>query len=386
MSTLKVTHLQNENGTGPAMSLAVGGGVTFAGITTFHSNVDLGSNSLEGSLQVATGATISGSTNTITGFTNGSERFRVSNDGTFRIGTDSTNVEIAANLGVDINDGAINLYQATTNVNAAPFIISTDVGGTEIEKLRVTAAGNVGIGTNYVGNISNRAQLVLGGDTGGLLDFNVGGDTEGRMFATDAVGLTIRASQSDGEIVFQTGGSNERARITSDGLKLASGKGINFSAYATSGNPSSNLLDDYEEGTFTPSLRDAAGGNAATVGIRVGTYVRIGQLCHMSIRLSQITSVAGMTSGNAIFIDDLPFNIKNVTTDTIYVGSCELSNFNVATGTYQVSPFVNASSSDQSSIRIFKSIDNAGHDSLKVSEIVAAASCEVFVNLVVPVV
>ena len=40
MSTLKVTHLQNENGSGPAMSIAVGGGVTFAGITTFHSAID----------------------------------------------------------------------------------------------------------------------------------------------------------------------------------------------------------------------------------------------------------------------------------------------------------------------------------------------------------
>ena len=78
-------------------------------------------------------------------------------DGKVGIGTDSptgklqvgsatgSHVIITENTGVDINDGAINLYQATSNVNAPPFIISTDVGGTETEKLRVTGAGNVGI-------------------------------------------------------------------------------------------------------------------------------------------------------------------------------------------------------------------------------------------------
>ena len=58
-----------------------------------------------------------------------------------------SHVIITENTGVDINDGAINLYQATSNANAVPFLISTDVGGTEIEKLRVTAGGKVGIGT-----------------------------------------------------------------------------------------------------------------------------------------------------------------------------------------------------------------------------------------------
>jgi hypothetical protein len=69
--------------------------------------------------------------------------------GTFQLGDSSgSNVIIAANTGIDINDGAINLYQATSNVNATPFIISTDVGGTETEKLRVTADGRVGVGTD----------------------------------------------------------------------------------------------------------------------------------------------------------------------------------------------------------------------------------------------
>jgi hypothetical protein len=67
--------------------------------------------------------------------------------GLLQVGSSSaSHVIITANTGIDINDGAINLYQATSNVNATPFIISTDVGGTETEKLRFTANGDVGIG------------------------------------------------------------------------------------------------------------------------------------------------------------------------------------------------------------------------------------------------
>jgi len=65
------------------------------------------------------------------------------------IGSSSaSHVIIAPNTGIDINDGAINLYQATSNASAVPFLISSDIGGTETEKLRITAGGLVGIGTD----------------------------------------------------------------------------------------------------------------------------------------------------------------------------------------------------------------------------------------------
>ncbi len=111
------------------------------------------------------------------------------------------------------------------------------------ESIRVTSNGNVGIGTNTVGNISGRSQVVIGGDIGGLLDFNVGGTTEARLFATDATGLTIRASESDGGIVFQTAGSNERLRITSGGqIQVGAGNTLLLG----DSNPSANTVYNYE--------------------------------------------------------------------------------------------------------------------------------------------
>jgi hypothetical protein len=284
----------------------VGGGVTFAGITTFHSNVDLGSNSLEGSLQVATGAIISGSTNTITGSTNGSERFRVSNDGTFRVGTDSTNVQIAANTGLDINDGAINLYQATSNNNATPFIISTDVGGTETEKLRFTAQGRLGIGTDvpegpfHIVSNSN-AQAILESS-------NINAD----LVQADPSGST-RIRNNSGELKIYTDGdasSHIAANSilaatfnTSGNLAFPNGQGIDFSATAGSGiSANGGILDDYEEGTWTPT------SETGTINSTSAKYTKIGNIVHLNV---YIDTWSNITSDAVVQIQGLPYAGEN---------------------------------------------------------------------------
>ena len=56
--------------------------------------------------------------------------------------------------------------------------------------------------------------------------------------------------------------------LTTGNLIVANGQGIDFSA--TPGTGTSELFADYEEGTFTPVIADAAtGGNAGTVVITV---------------------------------------------------------------------------------------------------------------------
>lgn len=69
-----------------------------------------------------------------------------------------------------------------------------------------------------------------------------------------------------------------------------------------------NALNDYEHGTFTPVIADAAsGGNvgsAATIG---GQYVKIGRRVGVAIRAQNIDTT-GMTAGNDLFIRGLPFS------------------------------------------------------------------------------
>ena len=128
------------------------------------------------------------------------ERLRITKEGNVGIGTQipdgklqvgstgGSNVIITENIGVDINDGAINLYQATSNVNAAPFIISTDVGGTETEKLRVTGAGKVGINST-----APETALDIRSDDGIFVRTSTNGPTNGaRIQFSDQTSTTQR--------------------------------------------------------------------------------------------------------------------------------------------------------------------------------------------------
>lgn len=71
-------------------------------------------------------------------------------------------------------------------------------------------------------------------------------------------------------------------------------------AFPASQNPSAdaNTLDDYEEGTWTPSV-----GGTATYTTQSGTYTKIGRLVHISCRLT----INALGTGSTGIISGLPF-------------------------------------------------------------------------------
>jgi len=136
-----------------------------------------------------------------------------------------------------------------------------------------------------------------------------------------AYGKTFQVGTgSDNEVVirqnnfsrmtFETNGD-----VTVEGGNLiigTSGKGIDFSA--TSGTGTSELFDDYEEGTWTPEFADASsGGNVSPsqAGL-VGTYTKIGNLVVCRFKVLNINTT-GMTAGNDFFIRGFPFLSEGTT-------------------------------------------------------------------------
>ena len=96
-----------------------------------------------------------------------------------------------------------------------------------------------------------------------------------------------------------TGSGN--VTITSGNLIVASGNGIDFSATADSGGTmSSELLDDYEEGSWTPAI---VGGTQVISSIQRATYTKIGRAVILHVYVSQ----SNVTDGTSLSWSGVPF-------------------------------------------------------------------------------
>jgi len=101
-----------------------------------------------------------------------------------------------------------------------------------------------------------------------------------------------------------------------------SGKGVDFTANTGAAGMTSELLNWYEEGTWTPVVADAtSGGNLATVGTTVARYTRIGRTVFVQASLDNINTT-GMTAINNLSIRGLPFANAAGLTPT---GTCVMS-------------------------------------------------------------
>jgi len=87
---------------------------------------------------------------------------------------------------------------------------------------------------------------------------------------------------------------------------VASGYGIDFSATSDASGSSSELLDDYEEGTWTPVLdTNGSGTLSATYTVQTGVYKKVGRLVWVLFDIM----VSNTPSGNAGYpqITGLPY-------------------------------------------------------------------------------
>jgi len=225
---------------------------------------------------------------------------------------------------------------ATINASTSAGVVTTaDTSGilqlqtNGTAALTVDASQNVGVGTSSPNKRLNATKASSTAYSASDFDIdslalqlaNTTNDkSTGIYFAIGSNGeAAISAVEtSDGEtaLTFGTRGSGarlERARLNSTGAFVlaggtttADGIGITFPA-TQSASTNANTLDDYEEGTWTPVLADAAsGGNTGTFVNASATYTKIGKQVTINAYLNSITTT-GMTAGNTVFIRGLPF-------------------------------------------------------------------------------
>jgi hypothetical protein len=176
-------------------------------------------------------------------------------------------------------------------------------------------------GTNFGINTTTPSTwgrfVIRGASTG------TGGKNVSASFSDASTG-TLDIAHSSGFVVLDTqststilridqGVGNISARFTQYGIGLStavpsSGTGITFPA-TQSASTDANTLDDYEEGTWTPSLT-AISGTLTTVVNGTGNYTRIGNSVTVTCAPSITTNGTG--GGNRLVISGLPFaRVKN---------------------------------------------------------------------------
>ena len=123
--------------------------------------------------------------------------------------------------------------------------------------------------------------------------------------------------------------------ITSNGnLNLTtSNAGITFNNSSALTN---STLNDYETGTFTPTLTDSS-GNSATMSINTFLYTKVGQLVFFTGTLSW-TSTTALIDGSRLRLTGLPFVASSIPSGNYRsctnIGSSSSGTFNITT--YQI--------------------------------------------------
>jgi hypothetical protein len=161
--------------------------------------------------------------------------------------------------------------------------------------------------------VSVRQSLTTGASSNGFLGFSTIDDSNGEGIRDAGriaiVNETAAARNSATALGFWTnpGGTKttaaaEKLRITSGGyLRLAS-SGIQFNGDTAA----ANALNDYEEGTFTPTLTIGGSSAGITYANRNAAYTRVGRLVTIQLAI-RMTSI-GSNTGD-IKITGLPFNV-----------------------------------------------------------------------------
>ena len=241
--------------------------------------------------------------------------------------TTTGNLTIGGNLGI----GGTLTYEDVTNIDSVGVITARD-------GLRVT-----GITTITSGNI----QINAGGNTTqAIFSGNGGSGARGLSIITESVGaqdegviLNARASGTTGRIKLQTNsttaltidGSGSNGNITANTGNIiigTAGKGIDYSAQSgAAAGMASELLDHYEEGTFSPTFGASNGTSTAAYSTQSGKYTRIGNIVHVQIRIT-LSSLSTNSHSHA-WISGLPIaSAERTATSSIVCGGMQNSGYN----------------------------------------------------------
>ena len=160
----------------------------------------------------------------------------------------------------------------------------------------------------------NDIEIYSDGSNGYITHTDSGGDP---LYISSQNDIRLRVANTEEGVKIKSNGEVElyhndtlQCETSANGLAFPSGKGIDFAATAdssaTGATDSSELFNDYEEGTWTPIYQN--NDNSPTFDVQTGRYTKVGRFVYCTGRLSvQGGTALSTTDGSGVNIGGLPF-------------------------------------------------------------------------------
>jgi len=166
-----------------------------------------------------------------------------------------------------------------TDINGSEFILDVD-GDTSITA-DTDDQIDIKVGGTDVATLTN-SNLVLKGTTPKLTIGDAGAENTAIVFDGNAQDYYIGLEDSSDRLRIGAGsvvGNGSGIGITSTGVTQI------INGLAIGGTGTANTLDDYEEGTFTPTFTSSGGDYSISYSSQQGKYTKIGQtvICHFLV-------------------------------------------------------------------------------------------------------
>jgi len=325
-------------------ALATGSSFTYDGSgslsVTSSSNVGLNLTSTSGYSQLVLNGGSSAnyivSDDPLSFYVNGSETFRATSSSLYTasginvgIGTSNPTAKVYVvtapnSQGLVITDNTSSDFEVKVGVSTGVVRVGSPSGAMSFstvntERARIDSSGNLLVGSaNAAGRIysyTTSNQWAMYAESGISTGLNSG--------ILALVSAQNSSNNSYKAIVYYNAGAGvDRFSVADSGaiatagsislgttVAATSGIGVQFPA-TQSASSDANTLDDYEEGTFTPTVQGDAPAGTASYALQNGAYVKVGKLVSFQIYVSW---TSGTGSGN-LFIGGLPFTSANNTT------------------------------------------------------------------------
>jgi hypothetical protein len=273
---------------------------------------------------------------------NGSEAITVAKATTFSAGIANAGTIAAgtwngADVGVayggtgasTLTDGGVLLGSGTGAVTAMAVLADSEMivgdGTTDpVAESGATLRTSIGLGTGN--NVEFAALSIDYVNINGRIITSTSGDFS--IDASSGNAIRLNDAGADADVIMETdtntsafmlnAGANTltiSVDTTLSGLLTIEGGQIAFPA-TENASAGANVLDDYEEGTWTPTMVDLSSSDESQAySTQTGRYTKIGNRCYIQGRMG-LTSLGSLTTSQQARIAALPFTPANVSEAT----------------------------------------------------------------------